>query len=114
MGIVNLYKAIRKKLDDWKDNYPSDCGFIIKVNEYIIEGMSSFEESYYLVMVDISYKSYKGVSKFFRMEHKDILDRIGPQLEMTVNQAILSNLSELLDKGKLDSIKDGTFRGWGV
>ena len=38
MGTVSLYKAIRKKLDDWKDNYPSDCGFMIKANEYIIDG----------------------------------------------------------------------------
>ena len=57
MGVANLYKAINQKLDDWKDNYPSDCGFMIKANEYIIE---------------------------------------------------------LLDKGILDSVKDGTFKGWGV
>lgn len=35
MGVANLYKAIRQKLDNWKDNYPSDCGFMIKANEYI-------------------------------------------------------------------------------
>lgn len=114
MGVVNLYKAIRQKLDDWKDNYPSDCSFRVRVNEYIIEGIDNFEESYYYIIAEIYYKSYKGVSKFFKMEHKDTLNRRGPQLEMTVNQAVLSQLSELLDKGKLDSIKDGTFRGWGV
>lgn len=114
MGVVNLYKAISQKLDDWKSNYPSDCSFRVRVNEYITEGVDNFEESYYHIMVEIYYKSYKGVSRFFRMEHKDILNRIGPHLEMTVNQAILSNLSNLLDKGKLDSIKDGTFKGWGV
>ncbi|WEY17625.1 hypothetical protein [Kolpuevirus frurule] len=114
MGIVNLYKAIRKKLDDWKDNYPSDCGFMIKANEYIIEGMSSFEESYYLVMVDISYKSYNGVSKFFRMEYKENLRSVRPEIEEIISEKILSELSNLLDKGILDSVKDGTFRGWGV
>ena len=111
MGIVNLYKAIRKKLDNWKDNYPSDCGFMIKANEYIIEGMSSFEESYYYVMVDIF---YNGVSRFFKMEYKEDLRSTYPEIEEIISERILSELSNLLDKGILDSVKDGTFRGWGV
>lgn len=102
MGIVNLYKAIRQKLDDWKDNYPSDCGFMIKVNEYIIEGMSSFEES------------YNGVSRFFKMEYKEDLRSVCPKMEEIISKRILSELSNLLDKGILDSVKDGTFRGWKV
>ena len=114
MGVVILYKAIRQKLDDWKDNYPSDCGFMIKANEYIIEGMSSFEESYYYVIVDISYKSYNGVSKFFRMEYKENLRSVRPEVEEIISKRVLSELSNLLDKGILDSVKDGTFRGWGV
>lgn len=114
MGVVNLYKAIRQKLDNWKDNYPSDCGFMIKANEYIIEGMSSFEESYYYVMVDISYKSYNGVSKFFRMEYKENLRSVRPEVEEIISKRVLSELSNLLDKGILDSVKDRTFRGWEV
>lgn len=114
MGVVNLYKAIRQKLDNWKDNYPSDCGFMIKANEYIIEGMSSFEESYYYVMVDISYKSYNGVSRFFKMEYKEPLRSTYPEIEEIISERILSELSNLLDKGILDSVKDGTFKGWGV
>ncbi len=114
MGVVNLYKAIRQKLDNWKDNYPSDCGFMIKVNEYIIEGMGSFEKSYYYVMVDIFYKSYNGVSRFFKMEHKEPLRSTYPEIEEIISERILSELSNLLDKGILDSVKDGTFKGWGV
>lgn len=114
MGVANLYKAINQKLDDWKDNYPSDCGFMIKANEYIIEGMSSFEESYYYVMVDISYKSYNGVSRFFKMEYKEDLRSVCPKMEEIISERILSELSNLLDKGILDSVKDGTFKGWGV
>lgn len=111
MGIVDLYKAIRKKSDDWKDNYPSDCGFMIKADGYIIEGMGSFEESCYLVMVDIS---YNGVSGFFKMEYKEDLRSVCPKMEEIIGKRILSELSDLLDKGISDSVEDGTFRGWEV
>lgn len=114
MGVANLYKAINQKSDDWKDDYPSDCGFMIKANEYIIEGMGSFEESYYYVMVDIFYKSYNGVSGFFKMEHKEPLRSTYPEIEEIISGRILPELSNLLDKGILDSVKDGTFKGWGV
>lgn len=114
MGVVNLYKAIRQKLDDWKDNYPSDCSFRVRVNEYIIEGIDNFEESYYYIIAEIYYKSYKGVSKFFKMEHKEPLRSTYPEIEEIISERILSELSNLLDKGILDSAKDGTFKGWGV
>lgn len=84
MGTVNLYKA----------------------NEYIIEGMSSFE-----VMVDVS---YNGVSRLFKMEYKEDLRSVCPKMEEIISKRILSELSNLLDKGILDSVKDGTFRGWEV
>lgn len=114
MGVANLYKAIDQKSDDWKDNYPSDCGFMIKVNEYIIEGTGSFEESCCYVMVDIFYKSYNGVSRFFKMEHKEPLRSTYPEIEEIISERILSELSGLSDKGISDSVEDGTFKGWGV
>lgn len=37
-----------------------------------------------------------------------------PEIEEIISERILSELPNLLDKGILDSVKDGTFKGWGV
>lgn len=48
------------------------------------------------------------------MEHKEPLRSTYPEIEEIISKRILSELSNLLDKGILDSVKDGTFRGWEV
>ena len=55
-------------------------------------------------MVDIS---YNGVSRFFKMEYKEDLRSVCSKMEEIISKRILSES----DKGILDSVKDGTFKG---
>lgn len=113
MSTINLCKGVKQKLDDWRDKHmPEGPNFIVNIREFIKEASHSYDESFHYILVEIDYDSSNGVYKFFKLEHRTALNQIGPALELNINNIVLSELSNLLEKGKLDKVIDGTFKGW--
>lgn len=113
MSTVNLYKGVRQKLDDWRDiHMPEGPNFIVNIREFIKEAAHSYDESFHYILVEIDYDAGNEVYRFFRIEYKIALNQISPILELAINNRVLSELTNLLEKGKLGKVKDGTFKGW--
>lgn len=113
MSIINLYGGVRQKLDNWRDKHiPEGPNFIVNIRESIKEAANSYDDSSYHILVKVDYDSSNGVYDFFKVEYTAALYQIGPALELRVSNMVLSELTNLLEKGILDKVINGTFKGW--
>lgn len=113
MSTISLYRGVRQKLDEWRDKHiPEGPNFIVNVREFIKEAANSYDDSSYHILVKVDYDSSNGVYDFFKVEYTAPLYQIGPALELRVSNMVLFELTNLLEKGKLDKVIDGTFKGW--
>lgn len=113
MSIIGLHQKLKKRLDSWKEEHikPEGCEFYVSIKESITGSQSYFEEHYH-IKVEVSYIGIKGVSTFFFMQYKMPAFALSELDYSRIEDMILKELDNVLENGKLDKVKDGTFNGW--
>lgn len=113
MSAIGLHQKLKKRLDSWKEEYikPEGCEFYVSIKESITSSQSYFEEHYH-IQVEVSYIGIKGVSTFFFIQYKTPAYTLSELDHSRIGDMILKELDNVLENGKLDKVKDGTFNGW--
>lgn len=113
MSTIGLHQKLKKRLDSWKEEHikPEGCEFYVSIKESITGSQSYFEE-YYHIQVEVEYIGIKGVSTFFFMQYKMPVFTLSELDHSRIEDMILKELNNVLENGKLDKVKDGTFNGW--
>lgn len=113
MSTIGLYQELKQKLNSWEEKHIKceGCEFYVNIKESITGGQFYFEEHHH-IKVEVVYIGIKGNSTFFFIQQKIPVFTLSELDYARIEDIILKELDNVLENGKLDKVKDGTFNGW--